>query len=123
MEFSKEEIHYIGMNFIGEKLQKMGYEFLGVNSKLKKHPQFVIFKKGEPITFVMVKTVSFPKDFQAVPEVSKKVIAHAKKQDSSVWFAGVGVNDAEDNTKPPMKGRPYQILFTDFKILHTHENN
>lgn len=122
MKFSKEEIHYIGMNFIGEKLQEMGYEFLGVNSDLKKHPQFVIFKKGEPITFVMVKTVTFPNDFQSVPEISKKVIEHAKKQDSSVWFAGVGVNDAEDNTKEPTKGKPYQILFIDFQKLHTHIN-
>lgn len=121
MEFNEQEIHYIGMNYIGELLQEMGYEFLGVNSKLKKHPQFVIYKKGEPITFVMVKTVSFPHNFEAVPEVSKRVIEHAKKQESNVWFAGVGVNDAEDHTKKPMKGKPYQILFTDFKKLYTHE--
>lgn len=121
MEFTKEEIHYIGMNFIGEELQKMGYEFLGVNSKLEKHPQFVLFKKGEPITFVMVKTVVVPSDFNRVPEIQEKVIKHAKTQDSSVWFAGIGLCDNENPEKAPIKGKPYQILFSGFKKLHTHE--
>lgn len=121
MEFTNEEIHHIGMNFIGEELQKLGYEFLGVNSDLKKHPQFVTFKSGEPITFVMVKTVVFPADFDALPDMKDKVIAHAKTQDSSVWFAGVGVCDHENPKLPPSKGKPYQILFNGFKILHTYE--
>ena len=120
MEFSKEEIHYIGMNFVGEELQNMGYEFLGINSKLKKHPQFVIFKSGEPITFVMVKTEVFPNDFSTLPEVSDKVIAHAKTQDSSVWFAGVGLANDEDPQFPPDNEKPYKILFNGFKKLHTH---
>ena len=120
MEFSEEEIHFAGMNFIGEELQKLGYEFLGVNSKPKKHPQFVIFKSGEPITFVMVKTVLYPSDYTELPDVSEKVVAHAKKQDSSVWFAGVGICDAEDEKLPPKKGEPYKLLFNGFKKIHTH---
>lgn len=118
MEFTEEEIHHIGMNFIGEELQKKGYEFLGVNSELKKHPQFVIFKSGEPITFVMVKTVIFPQDFDKIPEISNKVIAHAEKQESNVWFAGVGIANNEDLTENPIKGKSYQILFNGFKTLY-----
>lgn len=120
MNFTEEEIHHIGMNFIGEELQKMGYEFLGVNSKLKKHPQFVIFKSGEPITFVMVNTVLYPNSFVDVPEVSQKVIKHAKAQDSSVWFAGIGLCNDEDPNAPMKRGQPYRILFNGFKKLHTH---
>ena len=120
MEFNEEEIHHIGMNFIGEELQKMGYEFLGVNSTLKKHPQFVIFKSGEPITFVIVNTVLFPARFVDVPEVAEKVISHAKKQDSSVWFAGIGLCNADDHNAPIQRGKPYKILFNGFKILHTY---
>lgn len=121
MEFSTEEIHFAGMNFVGEELQKMGYEFLGVNSKPKKHPQFVIFKSGEPITFVIVKTVIFPEDFDSLPDVTQKVVEHAKTQDSSVWFAGVGLSDAENPSLTPSKARPYQLLFNGFKKIHTHE--
>lgn len=120
MEFTAEEMHHIGMNFIGEELQKLGYEFLGVNSKPKKHPQFVIFKSGEPITFVMVNTVAYPNSFVDVPEVATKVIEHAKTQDSSVWFAGIGLCDADDPSAPLKRGKPYKILFNGFKILHTY---
>lgn len=120
MSFTKEEIHYIGMNFIGEELQKLGYEFLGVNSKLQKHPQFVIFKSGEPITFVMVKTTIFPGNFDEIPEISEKVIHHAKTQDSSVWYAGIGLCHADDHTLPIQRGEAYKILFNGFQTLHTY---
>jgi len=46
------------MNTVGEKLEKMGYELQAINSQLKRHPQFVLFKKGEPTIFVLVKTYS-----------------------------------------------------------------
>ena len=52
---TEQELHNLGMNIAGKKLQKMGYEFVAVNSTLKKHPQFVLFKKGEPTIFVLVK--------------------------------------------------------------------
>lgn len=107
------------MNFIGEELQKMGYEFLGVNSQLTKHPQFVLHKSGAPITFVIVKTVLLPHDFDQLPQITQKVIAHAKTQDSSVWFAGVGLCHAQKEGELPVKGEPYKILFRGFKTLHT----
>ena len=53
-----QELHNLGMNLVGKKLQEMGYEFVAVNSQLKKHPQFVLFKKGEPTIFVLVKTTN-----------------------------------------------------------------
>ena len=53
-----QELHNLGMNLIGKKLQEMGYEFVAINSELKKHPQFVLFKKGEHTIFVLVKTTN-----------------------------------------------------------------
>ena len=52
---TKQELHNLAMNIVGKKLEKMGYEFQAINSKLKKHPQFVLFKKGESPIFVLVK--------------------------------------------------------------------
>ena len=31
-----QELHNLGMNIIGEKLQEKGYEFVAINSKFKK---------------------------------------------------------------------------------------
>ena len=117
MEFTEEELHYIGMNFIGEELQKMGFEFLAVNSKLKKHPQFVTYKKGEKNVFIMVQSFLPPNDYTKVPEVAQKVLDKANEQDANLWFAGVGITHANDITKPPVKGEAYKILFNGFNFL------
>lgn len=117
MSFTEEEIHYIGMNFIGEELQKMGFEFLAVNSKLKKHPQFVTYKKNEKNIFIMVQSSLPPKDYTQIPSIAKKVLEKAIEQDCNFWFAGVGITHANDLSKPPIKGEPYKILFNGFNFI------
>lgn len=72
MEFTEEELHYMAMNFIGEELQKMGFEFLAVNSKLKKHPQFVTYKKNEKNIFVLVQASLPPMITQGCPPLQAK---------------------------------------------------
>jgi hypothetical protein len=114
-----QELHNLAMNIVGEKLKEMGYEFQAINSKLKRHPQFVLFKKGEPIIFVLVKATSNiqnPKDYDALwMETFKE---HAKKQNAKIWFAGVGIANAESVENPVFKNQPYYVAFDDFvKIL------
>ena len=43
---------------------------------------------------------------------------HAKKQNAKVWFAGVGIANAESVENPVFKDQPYYVAFEDFiKIL------
>lgn len=35
-QLSEQELHNLAMNIVGKDLEAQGYEFLGVNSKLKK---------------------------------------------------------------------------------------
>lgn len=42
---TQQELHNLAMNIVGKKLEKMGYEFQAINSKLKKHPQFVLLDR------------------------------------------------------------------------------
>ena len=110
-----QELHNLGMNIVGKKLQKKGYEFVAVNSELKKHPQFVLFKKGEPTIFVLVKTtnnIQTPEDYDVLWMETFK--AHAKKQNAKVWFAGVGIANAESTENPVFKDQPYYVAFEDF---------
>lgn len=114
-----QELHNLGMNIVGKKLQEKGYEFVAINSELKKHPQFVLFKKGEPTIFVLVKTttnIQSPQDYDVLwMETFKE---HAKKQNAKVWFAGIGIANAESVDLPVFKDQPYYIAFDDFiKIL------
>ena len=114
-----QELHNLAMNIVGKKLEKMGFEFQAINSKLKKHPQFVLFKKGEPTIFVLVKAsnnIQNPEEYDVLwMETFKE---HAKKQNANVWFAGVGIANAESIENPVFKNQPYYVAFKDFiKIL------
>ncbi|CAM1351478.1 Na(+)-translocating NADH-quinone reductase subunit F [Tenacibaculum crassostreae] len=114
-ELTKQELHNLGMNIIGKKLQEMGYEFIAVNSELKKHPQFVLFKKGEPTIFVIVKTtnnIQSPQEYDVLwMETFKE---HAKKLNAKVWYAGIGIANAESVELPVFKDQPYYVAFDDF---------
>ena len=112
---TKQELHNLAMNIVGEKLQKMGYEFQAVNSQLKRHPQFVLYKKGEPTIFVLVKAtnnIQNPNDYDTIwMETFKQ---HALKSNAKVWFAGVGIANAESVESPVFKNQPYYVAFEDF---------
>ncbi len=115
---TEQELHNLAMNIVGKKLQEMGYEFVAINSELKKHPQFVLFKKGEPTIFVLVKAsnnLQNPNKYDAVwMETFKE---HAKNQNAKVWFAGVGLANAESVDLPVLKDQPYYIAFENFLKL------
>ena len=47
------------MNIVGKDLEAKGYEFLAINSQLKRNPQFVCIDKNNQRYFVIVKTGPF----------------------------------------------------------------
>lgn len=110
-----QELHNLAMNIVGKRLQEMGYEFVAVNSQLKKHPQFVLYKKGEPTIFVLVKAtnnIQNPQDYDTIwMETFKQ---HAQKSNAKVWYAGVGIANAESVESPVFKDQPYYVAFDDF---------
>ncbi|CAM1373734.1 Na(+)-translocating NADH-quinone reductase subunit F [Tenacibaculum litopenaei] len=112
---TEQELHNLGMNHVGKRLQEMGYEFVAVNSALKRHPQFVLYKKGEPTIFVLVKVsnnIQSPSEYDVLwMETFKE---HAVKQNAKVWYAGVGIANAESIDLPVLKNQPYYFAFEDF---------
>ncbi len=111
---TEQELHNLAMNIVGKKLQEKGYEFVAINSELKKHPQFVLYKKGEPTIFVLVKAsrnLQNPNEYDAIwMETFKN---HAEKNNAKVWYAGVGLANAESIDLPVMKNQPYYVAFDD----------
>ena len=57
----KQELHNLAMNIVGKDLEEQGFEFLGVNSQLKRNPQFVALR-DKKLHFVIVRAVSYPDD-------------------------------------------------------------
>ena len=60
-KLDEQELHNLAMNIVGKDLEDNGYEFLGVNSKLRRNPQFVALKDTK-LHFVIVRAIEYPDD-------------------------------------------------------------
>jgi len=110
-QLSEQELHNLAMNIVGKDLEEQGYEFLGVNSKLKKDPQFVALK-DKILHFVIVRAVSYPKNANTYDPVFMRTIKnHADKFEAKTFYAGVGLGAADDYGKPVENGSDYSVVY------------
>jgi hypothetical protein len=108
---SEEELHYLAMNIVGRQLEEEGYEFMGVNSKPKKNPQFVCLKEKQ-LHFIVVRSVAFPNDPKEFDSnLLQKVKAHALKFEAKTWYAGVGLSNAENRSLPVYLNESYLVEY------------
>lgn len=110
-ELNEQELHNLAMNIVGNDLEENGFEFLGVNSQLKKNPQFVALKEKK-LHFVVVRAITYPdnpKDFDRSFMVGIK--EHAQKFNASTFYAGVGLANSNDYEKPILKDEDYIVNY------------
>lgn len=120
---SKQEMHNLAMNIVGKDLEARGFEFLAVNSQLKRHPQFVCIDKNNQRYFVIVKS-DFISDYQVTFDViwMETFKKHAQKQQAKVLFAGVGLGNIDDKKKPPNLNEPYLLQYEGLQFLDVELN-
>ena len=110
-KLTKQELHNLAMNIVGKQLEANGFEFLGVNSKLKRDPQFVALK-DKILHFIIVRAVSFPQDANAYdPDFMKTIKEHAAKFEAKTYYAGVGLGHGSDYGKPVLKDEDYTMVY------------
>lgn len=108
---NKQELHNLAMNIVGKDLENQGFEFLGVNSQLKRNPQFVALK-NKKLHFVIVRAVSYPENANTYDEgFMSEMKLHADKFNARTFYAGVGLGSAEDYGKPVEKGDAYTVIY------------
>jgi len=110
-ELSKQELHNLAMNIVGKDLEKNGFEFLGVNSKLKQNPQFVALK-NKKLHFVIVRAIEYPddpKDYD--PFFVQPVKEHALKFKALTFYAGVGLANSKNYEKPLTRDEDYVVNY------------
>jgi len=108
---TEQELHNLAMNIVGEDLEKQGFEFLGVNSKLKKDPQFVALR-DKTLHFVIVRAVSFPQVADHYDPIFMQTIKqHADKFDAKTFYAGVGLGHGDNYQHPVEKDVPYTMIY------------
>ncbi|AYN66952.1 Na(+)-translocating NADH-quinone reductase subunit F [Euzebyella marina] len=108
-ELSEQELHNLAMNIVGRQLESEGFEFMGVNSKPKKNPQFVCLKDKE-LHFIVVRYVPFPEDPNQYDEsLMDKMKDHADKHEARTYYAGVGLSNAQDRNLPVYLNEEYIV--------------
>jgi len=111
-ELTKQELHYLAMNIVGKELEKRGFEFIAIESKLGKQPQFVCIDKNNQRYFVIVKAIILPdnpNNYDVIWMETFKV--HAQKHDAKVLYAGVGLGNPDDNDLPILKDQEYLLQY------------
>ena len=120
---SQQELHNLAMNIVGKDLEAKGYEFIAINSQLKRNPQFVCIDKENNRYFVIVKVAEvsdYPIAYDVVwMETFKN---HARKQQAKVLFAGVGIGSKEDKTRLPNINEEYLLQYEGFQSLDVELN-
>ena len=110
-ELTAQELHNLAMNIVGKDLETQGFEFLGVNSKLNRNPQFVALK-DKNLHFVVVRAVAYPDDADRYdPVLLKKIKEHAEKFEAKTFYAGVGLGHGSDYGKPVIKDEAYTMIY------------
>lgn len=110
-ELSSQELHNLAMNIVGEDLKKRGFEFLSVNSKLKKNPQFVVLK-DKKVYFVVVRAVSYPHDPRKYDVILLETIKqHGLQHKAITLYAGVGLANAKDLNAPLVLNEDYIVNY------------
>jgi len=108
---TEQELHNLAMNIVGKELEAEGFEFMGVNSKLKKNPQFVCLKEKE-LHFIVVRSIPYPEDPSKYDtSLMKKIKEHALKHEARTYFAGVGLSNATDRTQPVLLNQDYIVEY------------
>ena len=120
---TKQELHNLAMNHVGRDLERRGFEFIAVNSQLKKHPQFVCMDKHKQYYFVIVRAVILPdnpNNYDVVwMETFKK---HASSKDAKVLYAGVGLGNPEGEHLPIYLNEDYLIEYNGIQLIENNLN-
>lgn len=120
---TKQELHYLAMNHVGKELERRGYEFIAVNSTLKKHPQFVCRDKNKQYFFVLVRAVLLPNNPNNYDVVWMETFKeHARKNEAKVLYAGVGLGNPEGEELPLYENEEYLMEYNGLQVIDTNLN-
>lgn len=107
-----QELHNLAMNIVGADLEERGFEFVAINSKLKKHPQYVCIDKKGQYYFVIVRATLLPEDPDDYDVVWMETFRkHARDKDAKVLYAGVGLGNPDVTGDPVYLDQPYLLQY------------
>lgn len=120
---TKQELHNLAMNHVGKDLEQRGFEFVAVNSKLKRHPQFVCIDKNKEWFFVIVRAVILPENPNNYDVVWMETFKqHAREKNAKVLYAGVGLGNPNGEDLPVYLNEEYLIEYNGIQVIDMNLN-
>ncbi len=120
---TEQELHNLAMNHVGKELEERGFEFIAVNSKLKKHPQFVCIDKNSQYFFVLVKAVLLPENPNNYDVFWMETFKnHAREKEAKVLYAGVGLANAQNENLPVFLNEDYVLEYNGIQVIEDNLN-
>jgi hypothetical protein len=120
---SEQELHNLAMNHVGKELEERGFEFVAVNSKLKKHPQFVCIDKNSQYFFVIVRAVILPENPNNYDVVWMETFKqHARDNDAKVLYAGLGIGNPDGEQLPIYLNEEYLLEYNGIQVIENNLN-
>lgn len=120
---TEQEIHNLGMNHVGKDLEARGFEFIAINSKLKRHPQFVCMDQTKQYFFVIVRTVILPENPNNYDVIWMETFKeHARENKAKVLYAGVGIGNPNGEDLPVYLNEEYLIEYNGIQVVETNLN-
>ena len=120
---TEQELHNLAMNHVGKDLEQRGFEFIAINSKLKKHPQFVCMDQTKQYFFVIVKAVLLPENANNYDMIWMETFKkHAREKDAKVLYAGVGLGNPNGEDLPVYLDEEYLIEYNGIQLVETNFN-
>ena len=110
---TEQELHNLAMNIVGEAVvEALNWEFLLVNSQMKKDPQFVCIDKQGKKHFIIVRPILGGDDPDEYDALFMEVVRQkALENNADAYWAGVGLTQVHDKTAPLENGKPYRVNF------------
>ena len=109
-----EELHFLGIKVVLKSLTDDGYKVLQVRKESDINPQILATKEGVRY-FIVVRTARYPDMGILTPEVAARVLMHAKKNNATCKFAGIGIangnEDSDVGMSQPVKDGEYFINY------------
>ena len=118
-----QELYNLAMNHVIKDLKNRGFEFVAINSKIKKYPLIVCIDKNNQCFFVIVRAVILPENpnnYDVVwMETFKK---HAREKDAKVLYSGVGLGNPKGKDLPIYLNEEYLIEYNGVQIIDSNLN-
>ena len=120
---TEQELHNLAMNHVGKDLEARGFEFVAINSQLKKHPQVVCMDKNNQYFFVIVRVVKLPENPNNYEGVWMETFKnHAFEKDAKVLYAGVAVGNPNGEDLPVYLNQDYLMEYNGIQVIETNMN-